>query len=707
MDLSQAWCFDFEANNLYLKADIVWYGRFKTLDGKRSLSVYPNKDSKEIVVKQIKDWIHSFKDGAIVTGFNTLGYDLWLMWKLLGIIPRVGKGGKDWLDGKPIQNVDCYVLSQYLNPDSKFHSLDYLSSGSENEKMAYRQKLIELGVMKAQDPKGFEFTFWHPMMEDYCNDDVDATIGVLLKQWKQATELYGDKWIHPSFKQLQKDFWLYSAQSYTGSPFNMEKALKLIETAETEMDRIRLEVEPHLPPRRLKAAEESYYRICAKPFKKNGEFSSTFEKWLEKHNAKVFDGKIHAYGFEVELKAGELLPVKLPLEIDDNIELKQYFLESGWEPHDDFWNFKKGIDGKPERDSRGKVIRTTPKIAHQGKICPNLLKINGEIPSKVVKFLSYRNRLGIVKGWVSNWRIEFDGYLSSEISGYTPTFRVRHKTVVNCPKASDDVLLGAEMRDLFYAPKGYWYIGTDAAALENRTVASYTTKYDNGAFADLVLNGDSHSFNAFAFFPELHKRFDISDSTLKDNPEFKPYRNKSKTGSYLLAYGGGVPKLATSLGLTKQQAQLAYDNYFIANFGLGKLKENIERYYNTTGNKKYIPAWDGRLLSARGKNILINLAGQSCGAIAMSIAACIMDSKLGELYIDCLGRPYYNYKGFIVKRSNLTHDEYSWLTEDGIQEEIRDLSVRAIIEAGEFLKLPIPLDGEGKMSFEGSWRDVH
>lgn len=35
------------------------------------------------------------------------------------------------------------------------------------------------------------------------------------------------------------------------------------------------------------------------------------------------------------------------------------------------------------------------------------------------------------------------------------------------------------------------------------------------------------------------------------------------------------------------------------------------------------------------------------------------------------------------------------------------MSVKAIIEAGQYLKLPLELDGDGKMSYEGSWRDVH
>ena len=77
-------------------------------------------------------------------------------------------------------------------------------------------------------------------------------------------------------------------------------------------------------------------------------------------------------------------------------------------------------------------------------------------------------------GWLNNWRIAFDGRLSAEISGYAPTSRVKHRTLTNVPKAAENVLLGAEMRDLFTVEEGMWFLGTDAAALENRTLASYT-----------------------------------------------------------------------------------------------------------------------------------------------------------------------------------------------------------------------------------------
>ena len=132
----------------------------------------------------------------------------------------------------------------------------------------------------------------------------------------------------------------------------------------------------------------------------------------------------------------------------------------------------------------------------------------------------------------------------------------------------------------------------------------------------------------------MHDSFDIENEENKEDPLFKPWRNKAKTGAYLLAFGGGAPKLDSSLGLSKQEGQVAYDNYWEQNKGLGLLKKNVESYFDTTGQKKYIPAIDGRIVSVRGKNVLLSCLGQGCGAIAMSYAASFMDTWLGEMLID-------------------------------------------------------------------------
>ena len=134
---------DAEADNLYLLSTKIWYIRLTSIDGKRTLAIKPFEEGKESTRTKFISWLNSFDDGCTITFHNGLGFDLWAFWKHLDIVPRVGKQGKDWLNGKPVQYIDTYVLSMYLNPDSPKHSLEYLSSGSEAEKMDYRESLVK------------------------------------------------------------------------------------------------------------------------------------------------------------------------------------------------------------------------------------------------------------------------------------------------------------------------------------------------------------------------------------------------------------------------------------------------------------------------------------------------------------------------------------------------------------------------------------
>jgi DNA polymerase I-like protein with 3'-5' exonuclease and polymerase domains len=270
--------------------------------------------------------------------------------------------------------------------------------------------------------------------------------------------------------------------------------------------------------------------------------------------------------------------------------------------------------------------------------------------------------------------------------------------VVNLPKASPEVLKGYEVRSLFIVNDGMKYVSADAAALENRTVADYTYRFDNGKFADLVLKGDSHSFNAKVFFPKETEQFDIESPAFnKDDPLFKPFRNKAKTGAYSLAYGASVKKFTKSLGLSTKDGKIAYDSYWEANKGLKLFKESAEKYWSGTGERKYVPGRDGRYLCARSKHLLVNLLGQNLGATVMSIAFCIVDNKLGWLEIDELGRPYYNYKGYKVLRIFAAHDQGDFESSPEVAEDVGLLLVNGIRKAGELLKMKVELDGEYKV----------
>lgn len=684
----QGYCFDIEADNLYLQSTKIWMIILKSLDGTRSLELFPFRESKEETKAKFIEWHKSFGDKPLVVSFNGIGYDHWMLWRHLDISFHVGKHGCDWLDMEYKCNIlDLYILSQFIDPDRPRHSLKSYGEELGDNKLDFN-----------------DWTQFSEEMLEYCRKDVDVTLDVfkhLTKKTKHLYKLvYGDEkgqWWGP-LKSLQKDYYLYSAQAFTGIQFNKEAAEKLVKEIEEEMQQIESEVLPQLPARKLKEGEKKHYSMPAKPFKKDGSLSSTMEKWLEKHNAKVLDGfTIEAYGSVYKIEANKLLDVTLPMEIKDGDDIKEWFISQGWVPS--FWNFKRDpVTGKPMRDDKGEVINTTPKIQEMGKICPNLLKLNGELPKKIVKFLSLRNRASVVSGWLNDWRLGFDGRLSAEITGYTPTFRVKHSKIVNLPKASPEVIKGYEVRSLFIASKDMKYVSADAAALENRTVADYTYSFDDGKFADLVLNGDSHSFNAKIFFPKETAGFDVTSKDFnKDDPGFKPYRNKAKTGAYSLAYGASVKKFTKSLGLSEADGQKAYDNYWKANEGLKLFKESTAHFWNTKGMKKYILGKDGRLLSARSKHLLVNLSGQSLGATVITYALCMVDNWLGWMQIDDLGRPYYDYKGCIVRRLAAFHDQGDYESEPEVAEDVGKMIVKGIVKAGQMLGMRVELDGEYKV----------
>lgn len=695
---------DIEANGFIFESTKIWTVCATNIQSGEKIKVNPFKDvaAKDQLVSFI------FKKPNPTLGFHFgLGYDMFVLQNLLDIKFTVGK---DTIEGHPCQFVDTLYLSMFLNPDRSGHSVEAFGEILGLPKIDWREKAIELGLIEKDSPKGAEFMQWHPEMDVYCERDVDVNIMLyeyLKKEWQ---EVYGKPFsITDAFKCGQKGFYLMSCQELTGFKFDVEGGLKLKERIGLMMEEIRGEVEPKLPPRALKKSEEKYYTMPAKPWKKSGEFSSSWEKFVEKHNG-VLDtntGLWEFYGEKYPVVAGAMLNIKLPMEMANQDQMKDWFLENNWKPT--LWNFQRGSDGKPMRDPKTRqLIQTSPKIQEQGKICPNLMKLEGDIVKLVVKWLSLRNRQSVLEGWLTNERLQMDGRIGAGRSGIAATHRQKHKTCVNVPKASEKVLLGKEFRSLWIADKGMLIAAGDAAALEGRVQGHYCFKYDGGATADELLKGDVHSKNArFAFYdhvPEVSK-FDITSADFsKDDPTFKPYRDWSKNGYYACMYGCAGPKLAATLNIPVKMGNDKLQAFWDANPATKELKENLEKYWTTAGREKYLPAIDGRMLCTRKKSALLNTIFQSCGGIAMDYALCFLDLWLGGLHWKDR-KPYYVYKGYVVKRVAYMHDEVEFECEEEVADEIARMIEKAIEKAGQHLKLKVPLAGEGKTG--KSWCEVH
>lgn len=700
--LHNGFSIDIEGDGLVFDVNNIWVINLEDLDTEDKLQLHPFRDQE--AKQKLLDWASKY-DCPNICFHNGLGYDIFALLFVLGIDFNVLP---DTFAGQKVQFVDTFYLSMFLNPDRERHSIEYFGAKFGKNKINFREKLVEIGALDHQSPDGAEFLQYHQIMDEYCERDTligKMTYKSLLNEW---VDIYGSFNGFPDFFKVgQKTFYLMSCQELSGWKFDVNLAHELVTKIQGMMEEIRSDVEPTLPPRKLKKTEEKDYKMPAKPFKKDGTLASSMEKWIVKHNAKLItNNTVEAYGKIYVIEADKQLDIKLPMEMANQDQMKDWFLEMGWSPT--LWNYKRGEDGKPVRDPiTRQLIPTSPKIQEAGKLCQNLEKMEGDLIKKVVKWLSLRNRLSVLSGWLSNPRLQYDGRIGAGRTGIAASHRQKHKVVVNVPKASEKVLLGKEFRSLWTSEDGYWIAAGDSCGLEGRVQGHYTWKYDNGATATELLDGDIHSKTAKSVYAKELANFDINSPDFsKDDPVFKPYRDRSKNVFYATLYGAGDAKIASTAGLPESKGKEVAEKFWAANQATKQLKDNLEKYWETKGRKKYLPAIDGRILITRKKSALLNTIFQSCGGISMDYAGLFLDKWLGGIKFDNKRRPYYLYKGMVVRRIGYVHDELEFECEgEEIATEVAKLIEKAIAKSGEYLKMNIPLAGEGKVG--KNWKETH
>lgn len=488
-------------------------------------------------------------------------------------------------------------------------------------------------------------------------------------------------------------FYAMAEQALTGIQFDQEAARTLVERISKEMREIEDEIEPKLPPRKLKKGEESAFTIPAKPFKKDGSLSSVMERFLERHGVTEFtttyfrwplDGSFQTY------EAGALLPASMPMKLGQEQDLKDWLLSLGWKPT--LFNTKKDPKtGKPMRDPKTrKEIRTSPKLHEKGKLCTGLEDLDSALVKQVLHWLKLRSRLGSLtnedgeRGWLNDARLAYDGRLTAGSYGYTSTFRQKHSGVRNIPKAKDDVVLGKEFRALFTAAPGKVLVGWDASSLEDRIKAHYTYQFDDGEYARKILapGYDVHQEAADVWGIPRHT---------------------AKNGVYALAYNAGPQKLAETIKCSLHEAEEYHRKYWEMNSALKQLEERVHAWWETRGNKKWIRTIDGRLVPTRSPHSLVNALIQSTGAVLFDWALCWLDWKLGGIqYVD--GYPSFVYNGYVARRVGYFHDEAIVECDPEIAEDILGLGKESVRAAGRRFKLNVPLESDGNIG--QTWADL-
>ena len=292
-----------------------------------------------------------------------------------------------------------------------------------------------------------------------------------------------------------------------------------------------------------------------------------------------------------------------------------------------------------------------------------------------IRLLTLQKWLGQLSEGSNSWfnTIEQDNCIHHSCSLATQTGRNAHRgpnlgQVVSAPWA----------RQLFIPHPGHVMVGADLEGLELRALGHYLSRFDDGAFADVVLNGDIHQQNA-----------DRVGCT----------RKEVKTLTYAFIYGAGDQKLGHSLHpelsdpQKKQLGQELRRKFLDAIPGLEPLIDAVKQKVRDTGRLRGL---DGRPIFCRAEHAALNYLLQSAGAIISKRWVVVGQDLLDEAGLT-YNRDY--------TRCAYVHDEVQLSVVPTEADHVAELLVKAAPIAGQHYKFRVPITAAADTG--ASWQDTH
>lgn len=578
---------------------------------------------------------------------------------------------KIYPDFKPKKIWDTMVMTRLVFSDIKDTDMQYITKGQLDKKLIGSHSLKawgqRLGVLKGDFGETTDWAEWSQEMSDYCVKDVEVTVALYNHLNKY------EKYLVPEALELEhKVQTIIARQMEFGFEFDNDKA------------------------------EELYALLMQRKHELTKEFRKMFKPWLKpdkeftpKKNNKT-KGYIAGAPF-CKLKLEEFKPSSTS---HIAYQLKKLY---GWKP-DTF------TDSKQEKVD-GDVLDTLEYP--EAKLIAEYLLVD-----KRLQQLATGNQ-----AWLS--QVDKDGRMRGYVNtNGAVTGRMTHSNPNMAQVPAVDKPFGAECRELFRVPEGYKLVGCDASGLELRTLSHYLARYDNGAYAKEVLQGDIHTAN--------------------QKSAGLPTRNSAKTFIYGWLYGGGDLMIGLSINnpvnqvleykKTHKEKYLAFKKRFSKNCYTidGKIYTKVskgkwceltdalicyaidgylikERFLNNLPAltdlrdavaekakvQKYIKGLDGRILKIRSAHSALNVLLQSAGALVMKQYLVMLDDNLQKQFkvgVD------YEFVGNI-------HDEVQIQVKEQYAEQIAQICVATFKEVTDFFKFRILLEGEAKIG--NNWKETH
>lgn len=232
---------------------------------------------------------------------------------------------------------------------------------------------------------------------------------------------------------------------------------------------------------------------------------------------------------------------------------------------------------------------------------------------------------------------------------------------------------GKECRELFTVPEGWCLVGADMSGLELRCLAHYMAHFDQGAYADVVLNGDVHTANQQA--------------------AGLPTRDNAKTFIYAFLYGAGDAKIGKIVNGTSKDGQRLKDTFMKGLPALKKLRDTVTQ----AASKGYLKGLDGRHIPVRSAHAALNSLLQSCGAVLCKRWVSDVYHALSDIYIP-------GYQGdFVI--CGWIHDEVQIACRAELAQAIGQRIVKCATNAGNEYGFKVRLDSEYKIG--SNWSETH
>ena len=336
----------------------------------------------------------------------------------------------------------------------------------------------------------------------------------------------------------------------------------------------------------------------------------------------------------------------------------------------------------------------------QPKVDEKVLKDLLYPPAKLLtEYLLLDKRLGQIAEGKQAWlRQERNGRIHGQVSqNGTRTTRGSHHSpnLGQVPKVGKPH--GAECRECFGPSKGRVQVGCDLSGIELRALGHYMARFDGGAYADLVINGDVHEATRV-----------VIDFNSRDNTKTAEYAYLYGAGDYKLgmialddftdgqrkAFGNATQRKLTALG-REVRAKLIK--------GLNGMEPLLNACYKAAG-RKTMRALDGRKIAVPSKHSALNTLLQHLGGELAKQWMVEVQERLEEAgLVEPLS--WIALPTDRVHQILWIHDEIQQDCDEEVADQVAAIDIEAARVAGEFFNLRVKVDAEAKIG--GSWRECH